>query len=293
MKLYYHLDPQGNVGDDLNPWLWRLLLPQYFSGTVVHDPRLREADITDEALFVGIGTLLNQHVPALPKKAVFGTGAGYGPTPHLDDSWIVYCVRGPLTAARLGLAPETAVTDAAALCAVLDLGPCSVEHAFSFMPHCSTAKSGAWQQVCEDLAINYIDPRWPVERVFRAIRSTGTLITEAMHGAILADTFRVPWVSVSTSPGILEFKWQDWCRSLGMEHEWVRLPTLWTDGGEGGFLSRSKSYIKHRLARRQLQQVSRRARPTLSNEQRFRDAVGELQLRLERFKTDVETGRYG
>jgi succinoglycan biosynthesis protein ExoV len=40
-----------------------------------------------------------------------------------------------------------------------------------------------------------------------------------MHGAILSDTLRVPWVPVVTSSKILDLKWHDWTRSLGLKYE--------------------------------------------------------------------------
>jgi len=37
-----------------------------------------------------------------------------------------------------------------------------------------------------------------------------------MHAAIVADALRVPWISVTTTPEFLAFKWADWAASLGM-----------------------------------------------------------------------------
>jgi hypothetical protein len=36
-----------------------------------------------------------------------------------------------------------------------------------------------------------------------------------MHGAIVADTLRTPWVAVKTKQGILDFKWNDWLNTIG------------------------------------------------------------------------------
>ncbi|MGD1914332.1 MAG: hypothetical protein ACFB2X_26895 [Rivularia sp. (in: cyanobacteria)] len=46
-----------------------------------------------------------------------GSGVGYGGRglPTIDESWKIYCVRGPLSAKKLGIAPELAVSDGAAL----------------------------------------------------------------------------------------------------------------------------------------------------------------------------------
>lgn len=63
MDLFFYQDPLGNFGDDLNPYLWRQLLPELW------DPQ-------DGILFVGIGTLLNQHLPPFVPKVIFGAGVG-------------------------------------------------------------------------------------------------------------------------------------------------------------------------------------------------------------------------
>src|SRR6185295_9202266 len=121
MLLYYHKDPRGNFGDDLNPWLWSRLLPGCFTGELPHDPRSRDMSADGETLFVGIGTLLNDYVPEHARKVVFGSGAGYGPPPILDDSWDVFCVRGPATAALLGLDKAAAITDPGILVRTIEL----------------------------------------------------------------------------------------------------------------------------------------------------------------------------
>ena len=123
MKLYYYRTGVRNFGDDLNQWLWPKLIPELL-------------DPTDGYLFVGIGTILSPRIPELPQKIVFGAGVGYGPKPVLDESWKVYCVRGPLTAAALQLSPDMAITDPAILVSTLsDLPPATVTGRIAFIPH--------------------------------------------------------------------------------------------------------------------------------------------------------------
>ena len=106
MKLYYYQDAAGNFGDDLNPWLWYGMAPELF-------------DQDDSSLLVGIGTLINNKVPAQPRKLVFGSGVGYNGAPQVDANWKFYCVRGPLSAHTLGLDPSLALTDPAVYLAQL------------------------------------------------------------------------------------------------------------------------------------------------------------------------------
>lgn len=292
MKLYFHKDPLGNFGDDLNPWLFERLLPGVFNGHCYHDPALRRAAGKGNPLFVGIGTLLNHEIPGRPIKAVFGSGAGYGPASKVDQSWNIYCVRGPRTAELLGLPPEKAVTDAAALCRRMDLPKADGDPRLAFMPHCSTARYGFWDRICADLNIRYIDPQGSVDAVFAALQSTPMLITEAMHGAILADTLRVPWVPVSTTSGILSVKWHDWCSSLDMTYSPWRLPSLWKPKSMAGLAKAAIGRIKSRLARRALRAVIDKAKPQLSDERLLEDRIDQLEARLDLFRSDFARGRY-
>ena len=125
MRLYYYGEYK-NFGDVLNTWLWPKLLPNMFD---------EDAGI----LFVGIGTLLNDFIPAKPLKAVFGAGVGYGKgLPVIDQNWKIYCVRGPLSAQALGLEPKLAVTDSAALLRNINLPP---KKNITRFPLCRTGKA--------------------------------------------------------------------------------------------------------------------------------------------------------
>jgi succinoglycan biosynthesis protein ExoV len=126
VRLFYYPGHNGvtNFGDELNHVLWRHFLPGAFD----HD---------DGTQFVGIGTLLNDRLPAAPRTVIFGAGVGYNGPPRLDRSWKIYCVRGPLSARALGLSADMAVTDPALLTRELTnshsrSGP---RWKYAFMPH--------------------------------------------------------------------------------------------------------------------------------------------------------------
>src|ERR1019366_6854573 len=56
--------------------------------------------------------------------------------------------------------------------------------------------------------------------------SAKLVVAEAMHGAIVADTLRIPWIAVECSPEILPFKWVDWCQSMDLPYKpFQLLPT--------------------------------------------------------------------
>ena len=202
MKLFYYRLPKGqkNFGDDLNLWLWQQLIPDLID----RDPQIA---------FVGIGTLINEGLPKRTRNArkriIFGTGVGYGKDiPKIDDSYKIYCLRGVLSARALKVDENLAITDSAVLIRRVISNQDFKKYRFSYMPHYELAGQG-WENVCHDLGFGYIDPRWSVNKVLSIINQTETLLTEAMHGAIVADALRIPWIPVVTNSSILSFKWQD------------------------------------------------------------------------------------
>ncbi len=216
MELLYYRDPAGNFGDDLNEMLWRELLPACVW------------EQTD-AVLIGVGSIFNAHRASpgdTEGKRVFviGSGAGYGPLPRNWREWNILAVRGPLTAALIGK-PEVAATDGAALLAKLPglIRRVPEPDLTLLVPHHHSASRGAWARVAEELGLTYVDPRWPVETVFALFSRAKLVVTEAMHGAIVADTIRVPWIPVVFAPDALPFKWRDWTLSLGLDYRPVRI----------------------------------------------------------------------
>ncbi|MEQ1766179.1 MAG: polysaccharide pyruvyl transferase family protein, partial [Methylotenera sp.] len=65
--------------------------------------------------------------------------------------------------------------------------------------------------------INYIDPCAPVETVLDNILSSELVITEAMHGAIVSDALRVPWIPIQPLNSIHAMKWFDWASALDID----------------------------------------------------------------------------
>jgi succinoglycan biosynthesis protein ExoV len=274
MKLFFCRIPDGNFGDDLNPYLWPRLLPNAFDGTVEYRPKDNHAiSLTrpDEELFVGIGTLIHNRLPPTAIKHVFGSGYGYGSLPE-DPNWHYHCVRGPLTTAKLGLAPDKAIVDPAVLIRLLPRPVREKRHRVSFIPHWEMAISGDWKAVCQLAGIHYIDPRRTPDEVIADIAATSTLITEALHGAIVADALRVPWMPVSSKHTILDFKWHDWCGSVGLTYAPTTVPTFWRPRPHVGALINGAKRLQ---AATTLAYLMKTGRPQLSRD-------GVLENRIER-----------
>jgi hypothetical protein len=204
MKMYYFKTTRRNFGDELNVWLWPQLLPDYF-------------DEDDSTLFLGIGSILHDFFPADSKKIVFGSGyGGYTLLPRINGNWRFHFVRGRLTADALGIDPSLALGDAAILLrSCIEVGP-HRKYPVSYMPHWESAVNGAWPEVCSLAAIHYIDPCARVEQVLDDIMSSGLVITESMHGAIVADALRIPWIPVEPILAEHRMKWFDWASALDL-----------------------------------------------------------------------------
>ncbi|MGM0743578.1 MAG: polysaccharide pyruvyl transferase family protein [Pseudomonadota bacterium] len=210
MQLHYFETKSGNFGDDMNLWFWDVVLPKW-----------REYD--QSYALSGIGTLINNaNFSRLSKILICGSGCGYGGVkPFAPEHVTVSWVRGPQTADILGLEPEAAVTDPA--CVISDF------HSFSagkqkkgtvFVPHCSTASLDLnWKRLSKRLGMEIVLPQRPAEEVIEALRDAEMVIAESLHAAIIADTFRTPWIPVSISPDFNNFKWRDWAKSMELDFE--------------------------------------------------------------------------
>ncbi len=220
MKVIYYQSPSGNFGDDLNTVLWKeVLSPACFA--------------VDDAILLGIGSIfrddfLSEQATDFKRVFVLGSGAGTGPLPRRwpNADWSILAVRGPLTANLIGM-PGAAITDSAALLATTPalLPRADMRQKIAFMPHYNSVLHSRWPEICAKLGLTYIDAHWPVTKTIERIGSARLVITEAMHGAIVADTLRIPWVPVICSPSIMPFKWIDWTESLDLDFRPLTLPS--------------------------------------------------------------------
>ncbi|SCZ55906.1 polysaccharide pyruvyl transferase family protein [Thiohalomonas denitrificans] len=276
MRLHYFKCPDGssNFGDELNPWLWQRRIPELLSDD-------------DQDLFLGIGTILNRSLASGSKKLVFGSGCGYHHPPRLDDHWDIRFLRGPLSARVLGLSNERVVTDAAILLRPL-LPPAPLSRSgYGFMPHWQNAHAD-WARLCDEHGLVYIDPADPVDAVLRKLNSLTLLLSEAMHGAIVADLLRVPWIPITTNSNVLPFKWRDWCLSLGLDYYPSAIPSLWAPSASSRDSSLRKHYLraKRRWVAKQLFSVIEKRRPLLSDSKRLADRAREAELHLAQLRSE-------
>lgn len=217
MEIPFYRGSKPNLGDDLNDVLWCELLPK---------------DVLEASGFVlvAIGSILTDEWLAPYRNAesrvlVLGTGTSYGRAPEPVAGWRVLAVRGPLTASVLGM-PEKAVTDGAILLAdsrVL-VGAERNPTDTLFIPHHRSIRRTPWEAIASEAGMRFVSPQWPVGVALEAFSSARLVVTEAMHGAIIADALRIPWIPIAISPMVDEFKWRDWLGSINLEFSPVAVP---------------------------------------------------------------------
>jgi succinoglycan biosynthesis protein ExoV len=217
MEILYYKDLNGNFGDDLNEVIWRAVLP-------------REVFEVPDVILVGIGSVLNAAMAPLSRtmgKRVFvlGSGASYGVLPTGWETWSILALRGPLTAQLMGM-QNAAATDGAALIATVPslIGECDRRDLTLFMPHHHSIAAGLWERVAETCGFTFVSPEWPVSKIMTHFVRAKLVVTEAMHGAIVADAMRIPWIPVVMSPDISVFKWSDWTMSLNLPFRPTTIP---------------------------------------------------------------------
>lgn len=219
MQLHYHKAPGRNFGDDLNEWIWDALTPHLAD-------RGRQDDV-----LVGLGSILhgNRLRPYKSQIAVMGPGYNRGETLDADTyrRCRFYAVRGPLTKAKFALDDSVAMLDPGSL--VPDLqAPAKKSHQRAlFIPHRANLLEQSYRFPLNDIAtqarLELVSPALDSRIVLERISGASLVVTESLHGAIVADAYRVPWVAVKFGPLFTPYKWQDWGSSLGVDMNFIDL----------------------------------------------------------------------
>lgn len=267
MKIEYCRLTPPNFGDELNAWLWPKLVPE-----------LLQQD--DDNYLIGIGTIFSKrcdHLPAKAKKIVFSSGTGYTQNTELNENWDVIGVRGALTAEAYDLNKDKILCDGAYLLRKVKLPEIEAHNRTGFMPHYSSLDMVDWQSVCDEVGLEFISPYWDVETVLSKMQGCKNIITEAMHGAIVADVLRVPWCAVSFGPKFLPSKWLDWGTALNIEPHIQAIPFVINQQISKGKVAEWK--IKRILSKISLGKKKWQSIP------KFKNNINELIQGLQNVKT--------
>lgn len=268
MDIYVHPCNKKNIGDELNHWFWPELM-----GDALHTHH--------GSLLVGIGTVLNDKLPKDRDIHVMGSGAGYGELTH-HSQWNIHFVRGFLTAKAIGVDKAKVASDPGLLISKLRPQDSGKKHKLSFMPHVNI-DSPRYRDFIHSLGWHYISPSDEESVVLADIAATEKLITSAMHGAILADAYRTPWLPISTSPEILNFKWQDWFSSVDITAELDVMPPIWPEPPPT-LAAKAKDKLKAKVVRHKLEQLAQRGAFQLSKESTLEQKQAQIAAEIEKAK---------
>jgi succinoglycan biosynthesis protein ExoV len=213
LKINYFTCDEGNFGDDLNEWIWDRLIPGW---------RQWDHDVT----LLGVGTLINDRLIDELRDAnvlILGTGVGYGDDilrASIPENWDIKSVRGPNSARQLGISETRGLIDPAVM--VADFPEFQDQPKSDipiFIPHHKSVNRHDWSKVCDRHRLQYVSPTSDSIQVIKSIAGAPLVITESMHGAIIADSFRVPWLPIRISPKFNAEKWIDVLESVGLDLE--------------------------------------------------------------------------
>ncbi|MEM9246080.1 MAG: polysaccharide pyruvyl transferase family protein [Cyanobacteria bacterium P01_F01_bin.153] len=203
----------------------------------------------------------------------------------------MYCLRGPLSAQALNLPESLGITDSGVLIRAVYKPTEPKRYPFSYMPHYKSYIE-PWQQICDDIGFGYIDPCRPVDEVLALISQSEVVVTEAMHGAIISDALRVPWIPVKTNPSILPFKWNDWCQSVEQPYS-PNLLTPMTPPASTRDWKTPLRRVKRRLNRgkvaKALKNIAYDNKPCISSDRRIETLTQQMLEKLDEFQEDLKT----
>lgn len=279
--IYYFKSAEGNFGDDFNIDFWSWVFPstdiQFVGTRDQHDP--------STPLICGIGTLLDQFVPQTCSLRIFGSGAGYHSPRPVTDQDRVYFVRGKKTADLIGAPASTALTDPAMLAYTIYPDPQQQPvYETGLIPHFGTKNKRLWRFLCDSLSLRYIDPSLPPSEVAANIRNCKRVVTEAMHGAIFADSLRVPWLPISASKYINTLKWGDWTDGLNLPYAPVTLHIDFEHPAK-----RLANPFRLYLSAKNLQKALNADAFQLSSSSVFDDKIQQLLQQIEAIRQDYKT----
>lgn len=224
MKLISYESKSGNFGDDLNKWMWPKIFGEDFFNK------------DEDTAFLGIGSILiseSDYIEEAEKfknKIIFGTGVrSITQSFKFDNSWDISFLRGPFSSLIACGSSDNYITDSAYYLALLTnyskLINSKKKYTVSVIPYYQSVDLIDWETSCKKLGWNLIKPTGKnVEDFIKQISESEYVISEAMHGAIVADVLRVPWKRLKFNAHLFEgeivseFKWKDWLYSIGIKN---------------------------------------------------------------------------
>lgn len=203
--LWWHVG-RPNFGDDINPTFFRAISGQPMR--FAPDRRLPH--------LLGAGSILAKATPA---SVVCGSGFLEPPGGGFATPAEVVAVRGECSQVALGCRADVALGDPLVL--VGDVTP-TVEkrHRFGLVPH---VLSIAEWRARNTHGLHLIDPGHEPWSVIGQIAACETILSQSLHGLIVADALGIPNVWIAPSDGMVggRFKFDDYFSTLDHPKEAV------------------------------------------------------------------------
>lgn len=273
MNIIYFKSDIVNFGDDLNPWLWE---------KIFGDVSLYKKNLD----FIGIGSILDNRIVSDNEKVVFGSGVRDF---DFDDNQIsnlnILFVRGPISSKITH--NSNYITDAAYALRMLPQKTYSKKYKTSIVPYFRHANQFNWKLFEKITGIHVIMPTQDVEKVIEEINQSEKILASAMHGAILADIYRVPWMRIKFSKHgretalTSELKWKDWVLSIGLKE----IPTHNFDFN----FNKKKSFFKQFYCLLMMKLKFRRNSFINSSDEQIQEIDKKIKRKVEFFKANYKT----
>lgn len=198
LPVWWHVG-RPNFGDDINPTFF-----QAITGLTA-----RFAADRDRPHLLGAGSILEK---ASPQSIVCGSGflaMPWGERPRPAD---VVAVRGARSLAALRGSDSTLLGDPLVLVDAL-VGGVPKRHAIGLVPHVRSV--ARWRSANRNRHL-LIDPGLEPWAVLEAIASCETVLSQSLHGLIVADALGVPnvWIAPSDQMAGGRFKFDDYFSTL-------------------------------------------------------------------------------
>ncbi len=198
VPLFWHVGTP-NFGDDINPLFFQRLC----------DVQVRFSNRRDKPHFLGIGSILNA---ASANSTVLGSGL-ISPGAKPPNIGRVVAVRGLLSRDALGLAGSTLLGDPMILVDLIEPKVAVRNGKTGLVPHVSNV--GETRRKFGDRFV-IIDPACDPFEVVSRIASCTRVISQSLHGLIVADAMEVPnvWLAPSANMAGQDFKFMDYFSTI-------------------------------------------------------------------------------
>lgn len=199
LPFFWHIG-RPNFGDDMNPGLFGELLGH----------KVRLISHRNAPHFLGMGSILER---ANPNSIVLGSGFLSKPDPGLIDGDRVVAVRGALSAEGLRNASNVLLGDPMVLLPEISPLRRDPEGPTGLVPHISDVARAREMNLD---GVKIIDPAENPWRVVQLIAGCSRILSQSLHGLIVADALQVPnvWLSPSQEMKGGAFKFEDYYSTL-------------------------------------------------------------------------------